>query len=69
MENLFPTIRKVFIVIYTSKGMRERQFTDEKEANEFAITVNGSVCTMSVKTIPVSKKANKELKRIKTFGY
>lgn len=63
-----------YLVIYSTTGMRERSFDNEQEANEFALTVNGSVVPMQTKVIPYrtqsqSRKYNKELNRIKKFGY
>ena len=70
----FPTFQQKFIVFYSTTGMRERLFDNEIEANDFALTVNGSVAPITVKTMPhrnaaQSRKYNNELKRIKTFGY
>jgi len=55
-----------YIVIYATEGMRERSFDNEKDAKEFALTVNGSVCPFVTK---LTGKALKEQNRIKKFGY
>ncbi len=67
-------MKTVYVVIYSTSGMRERHFDNEQEANEFALTVAGSVVPMQQKVIPYrtsaqSRKYNNELRRIKKFGY
>jgi hypothetical protein len=69
-----PKFETKYVVIYSTIGMRERHFDNEKDANEFAETVKGSVCPINVKIIPhrtagESRKYNNLVKQAKRWGY
>ncbi len=64
----------MYVVFYSTTGMRERHFEDEQLANEFAATVNGSVCPYTAKILPhltsgQSRKLNNSRKQAKNWGY